>query len=141
MRGPVGIDRPILREYAFLTPAKLGGIGGYRRACAVTGLKPIPGGYGLLHIASEESGHHATVATWDVAWVEAIAEVQQQVERGQITDEAGQVDLSSELLREKMAALYNGWPDEWDGHSPDGVIVTAYRGDTPHSRDVGREAR
>ena len=57
-----------------------------------------------------------------------------------ITDEAGEVDLSSELLRKKMAALFNGWPDEWGGHSPDGVIVTAYRGDTPHSRDVGREA-
>ncbi|QKG20069.1 hypothetical protein [Actinomadura verrucosospora] len=64
--------------------------------------------------------------------------MQQQVERGQITDEAGEVDLSSELLREKMAALYDGWSGEWGGHSPDGVIVTAYRGGTPHSRDVGR---
>jgi hypothetical protein len=37
-----------------------------------------------------------------------------------------------------MAALYDGRPDEWGGYSPGGVIVTAYRGDTPHSHDVGR---
>jgi len=127
------IDRPVLREYLFFTPDKLGAVG-YQRACAVTGLKPTSGGYGVLLLAAQDAGHHATLVTWDVSWVQAIAEVQRKVARGEITAQAGGVDLTPELLREKIAALYDGWPDEWDGHSPDGKILTAYRGDTPHSR-------
>jgi hypothetical protein len=130
------IERPVLREYLFLTPAKLGGDDAYQRVCATTGLKPSAGGYGVLLLASEETEQHATLVTWDVAWTEAIADVQQQAARGEITMEAAGVDLNPALLREKLVALYAGWPDEWDGHSPDGFILADYRGDAPHSRDT-----
>ncbi|GAA2636451.1 hypothetical protein GCM10010411_89590 [Actinomadura fulvescens] len=129
------IERPILREYLFFTPDKLGGEDAYQKVCATTGLKPFEGGYGVLLLASAESEQRATLVTWDVAWTEAIAEVQQQAAGGQIAREAGGVDLTPELLRSKVVALYQGWPDEWDGRSPDGFIVADYRGDTPHSRD------
>lgn len=45
-------------------------------------------------------------------------------------DDVIRVDEEMHLLREKMAALYDGLPDERGVHSPDGVIVTTYRGDT-----------
>ncbi|MEU5858947.1 hypothetical protein ABZ799_26835 [Nocardiopsis dassonvillei] len=65
----------------------------------------------------------------------SIAEVQQQVARGEISEQAAGVDLTPEVMRDKLAALYQDWPDEWGGTSPDGWILPAYRGDTPHPSD------
>ncbi|MFC6879271.1 hypothetical protein [Actinomadura yumaensis] len=70
------------------------------------------------------------------AWTEAIADGAQQVARGEIAVEAAGVDPNPLPLRDKMVALYAGWPDEWDGHSPGGVILTDYRGDAPHPHGV-----
>ncbi|MGI5171694.1 hypothetical protein ACQEU3_45845 [Spirillospora sp. CA-253888] len=134
------IECPVLREYLFFTPDKLGGQAAYEQVCAVTGLKPFAGGYGVLLLASAGTGvgveQHATFVTWNVEWVKAIAEVWQQVVAGTISREAGEVDLSHTPLRQKMAALYLGWPDEWGGGCPHGAVVADYRGALPPSDQV-----
>ncbi|MGK5553635.1 hypothetical protein ACSNOI_18645 [Actinomadura kijaniata] len=118
------IERLLVKEYAFFTPDKLGGGQlGYENVCALCGLKPRPDGYGALLLASVDTNQHATFVTWDTDWVRTVAEVAQQMAAGEITAEAGGMDLSP---------LYGGWPDEWDGCSPRGGIVAAYRGLLPY---------
>ncbi|MEU5858880.1 hypothetical protein [Nocardiopsis dassonvillei] len=69
-----------------------------------------------------------------MAWIEAITEVQRKSALGEITDQASGVDLTPEVMRDKLAALYQDWPDEWGATSSDGFVAPAYRGDAPHPR-------
>ncbi|GAA1452189.1 hypothetical protein [Nocardiopsis tropica] len=108
------IERPIPREYLFFTPAALGQQA-HEGVCGLLGLKATDTGYGVLLLESAASGQHAGFLTADVAWIQNIAEVQRRAQAGQITAEAARLDLSPQVLSTKVAAIFQGWPDESSG--------------------------
>ncbi|MFC9429269.1 hypothetical protein [Streptomyces sp. NPDC056987] len=87
------------REFAFATPADLGGTGPYRRFCRAAGLTIVPDGYGLL-LADDEHGNHKTLLTGDVEYVRAIAA-------------AGPETLANLSLPAEKFLTRDGWPDDW----------------------------
>lgn len=89
------------REFSFATPADLGGKAAYRKFCEVAGLNPVPGGYGLLHVADCVSGARFTMVTPDVEYVRAIVE---------LDADKGTAGLA--IPPEKFMTRA-GWPDDW----------------------------
>ncbi len=88
------------REFAFATPADLGGKAVYRTFCRAVDLPASPGGYGLL-LAEDDDGQRWTLASPDVAYVRMIAK-------------AGADALSDLTIpAEKFPVRRVGWPDEW----------------------------
>jgi hypothetical protein len=88
------------REYAFATPADLGGTGNYRRFCRAVGLAAVPDGWGFL-LCEDEDGKRVTRLTADVAYLRMLFE-------------ASNVVLAElEVPAEKFPNSRQGWPDEW----------------------------
>lgn len=87
-------------EYAFATPADLGGTGNYRRFCRAAGLSAIPDGWGLL-LCEDDTGAHVTRLTADVAYLRTLAEAPNTV----------LADLV--VPSDKFPHMRQGWPDEW----------------------------
>ncbi|GAB2520744.1 hypothetical protein GCM10026982_54620 [Nocardiopsis aegyptia] len=82
---------------------------------------------GMSLVESAVGGQHASFLTADVAWIENITEVQRRAQAGRITAEAAQLDLSPRVLSEKVAAIFQGWPDEWGGHRLPGAVAPGHR--------------
>lgn len=92
-----------IKEYAFATPADLGGQSAYKSVCRRAGLRILPDGYGLL-LAETETGDRVTLAAADVGYVRTIATAGPEALAGlELTDEA----VVSKFLRR------DGWPDDW----------------------------
>ncbi len=90
------------KEFAFATPADLGGRVFYRRFCRAANLAPVPDGYGMLFVV-DEAGARLTLLTADVEYVRMfLAAPQAVVDRLELTGEAA----AKFLCRD-------GWPDDW----------------------------
>jgi hypothetical protein len=120
------IERPIPREYLFFTPAVLGQQA-YEGVCALLGLKATDTGYGVLLLESALSGQHASFLTADVAWIETIADVQRSAQAGQVAAEAARLNLEPQVMADKVAAIFQGWPDDWGGRRPPGEVAPGHR--------------
>jgi hypothetical protein len=88
------------REYAFATPADLGGRGNYRRFCRSVGLHPDPGGWRFL-MCEATDGAHWTRVTADVEYLRMLVA-------------APNTTLAElEIPAEKFPRTRAGWVDDW----------------------------
>jgi hypothetical protein len=88
-------------EYAFATPADLGGDTAYQQFCDRAGLPDIPGGWGLLMCEKDDDGEHRTLLTTDVDYLRLIVA-------------GGSSALGLGVIQpEKFPISRLGWPDEW----------------------------
>jgi hypothetical protein len=87
-------------EYAFATPADLGGRTNYRRFCRSIGLQPDPGGWGFLMCESAD-GERWTRVTADVEYLRMLVS-------------APDTMLAElEIPAEKFPRTRAGWVDDW----------------------------
>jgi hypothetical protein len=88
------------REFAFATPADLGGRSTYRRFCQLVDLQPIPDGWGFL-LCEDTDGQHWTMVTADVDYLRLLINA------------PGTVLPKLEIPPGKFPTKRAGWPDEW----------------------------
>ncbi|WP_188279382.1 hypothetical protein [Streptomyces sp. CBMA29] len=89
-------------EYAFATPAELGGHELYLAWCAAAGVTAVEGGYGVLMVDDTFTGR-ATLLTEDVGYVRTlVAAAKTEGGFGGLQIPPGVFTLQR-----------SGWPDEW----------------------------
>lgn len=89
-------------EYAFATPADLGGPDQYRAWCAAAGLPAVEGGYGVLMVDDTFAGR-VTRLTEDVEYVRTL------VAAAKTDSGIGGLQIPPGVFPLQRP----GWPDEW----------------------------
>jgi hypothetical protein len=100
---------PSVKEYSFITPSICGGTENYRRLCAGLYLEPVPDGYAVLHIETEDLVRSSWL-TDDLEYVRMLLDVQRKMQSGQL-DTA--LFAGTALAEHKFRVRRPGWPDEW----------------------------